>query len=177
MSAMASLITGSRLFTPPFLQARIKENIKAPHHWSWNSPVNFPCKGSETRKMFPFSSWYQNWASIWRMLVSARQIAIRVGLIRTHGLYSPRNNTSFRKISQSIAARFTWNFTCASAPVKFQSDWTTKPRRQDFASSCDDKFNIWCRHQKQENRVNFVQILVFMWMLIISLIWFPGAQA
>ena len=48
----------SRLFTHPFVQAQIKENIKAPRHWpSWgNSPVTseFPAKGTVTRKMFPF---------------------------------------------------------------------------------------------------------------------------
>ena len=33
MSAMASQITASRLFTQPFIQARMKENIKAPRHW------------------------------------------------------------------------------------------------------------------------------------------------
>ena len=32
MSAMASQLT-SRLFTQPFIQAQIKENIKAPCHW------------------------------------------------------------------------------------------------------------------------------------------------
>ena len=44
MGAIASQIT-LRLFTQPLIQARIKENIKAPRHWhKW--PV--------TRKMFPF---------------------------------------------------------------------------------------------------------------------------
>ena len=33
MSAMASQITASRLFAQPFVQALIKENIKAPSHW------------------------------------------------------------------------------------------------------------------------------------------------
>ena len=33
MGAMASQITVSQLFTQPFIQAQIKENIKAPHHW------------------------------------------------------------------------------------------------------------------------------------------------
>ena len=34
MSAMASQII-SLMFTQPFVQAQIKENIKAPHHWPW----------------------------------------------------------------------------------------------------------------------------------------------
>ena len=58
MSAITSQITGSRLLTQPFVQAQIKENIKAPRlafvggiHW-W--PVNSPHKGPVTRKMFPF---------------------------------------------------------------------------------------------------------------------------
>ena len=33
MGAMASRITSTRLITQPFIQAQIKENIKAPRHW------------------------------------------------------------------------------------------------------------------------------------------------
>ena len=47
------------MFTQPFIQAQIKENIKAPRHWPlcgeihrW--PVNSPHKWPVTRKMFPF---------------------------------------------------------------------------------------------------------------------------
>ena len=43
MSAMASQIT------QPYIQAQIKENIKAPRHWPlWGH------KGPVARKMFPF---------------------------------------------------------------------------------------------------------------------------
>ena len=41
MGAMASQITSWRLFTQSFIQAQIKENIKAPRHWplcAGNSP-------------------------------------------------------------------------------------------------------------------------------------------
>ena len=42
-----------RLFTQPFIQTQIKENIKAPCHWPlW--PVNSQRKWPVTRKMFPF---------------------------------------------------------------------------------------------------------------------------
>ena len=59
----------SRLFTQPFIQTQIKENIKAPRHWPLcvkNSPgpVNSPHKGPVTRKMFPFDDvimWH--WSS------------------------------------------------------------------------------------------------------------------
>ena len=56
----------SRLFTQPFIQAQIKENIKAPHHCLSESeslafvlgihrwPVNSPHKWPVKRKMFPF---------------------------------------------------------------------------------------------------------------------------
>ena len=55
MSAMASQNTGSPLFTQPFVQARIKENVKAPRHWPlWGKPVNTPQKGPVTRKIFLF---------------------------------------------------------------------------------------------------------------------------
>ena len=33
MGAMGSQITSPRMFTQPFIQAQIKENIKAPRHW------------------------------------------------------------------------------------------------------------------------------------------------
>ena len=33
MGAIASLTPASRLFTQAFIQAQIKENIKAPRHW------------------------------------------------------------------------------------------------------------------------------------------------
>ena len=38
----------SRLFTQSFIQAQIKENIKAPRHWEGNSPVTgeFPTQRS-----------------------------------------------------------------------------------------------------------------------------------
>ena len=49
------------MFAQPFVQAQIKENIKALRHWPlWGefffhrSPVNSPHKGPVTRKMFPF---------------------------------------------------------------------------------------------------------------------------
>ena len=59
MTAMASQITGSRLFAQPCVQAQIKENIKAPRHWPlWGEstgdrwlPVT---KGQLRRKKFPF---------------------------------------------------------------------------------------------------------------------------
>ena len=49
----------SWLFTQAFIQARIKENIKAMRHWPLcgeihRSPVNSPHKGLATRKLFPF---------------------------------------------------------------------------------------------------------------------------
>ena len=50
----------SRLFTQSFIQAQIKEHIKAPRHWPLcprgikPGPVNSPHKGPVTRKMCPF---------------------------------------------------------------------------------------------------------------------------
>ena len=48
----------SRLFTQPFIHARIKENIKAPRHWTLcgeftGGPVPSSHKWPVTRKMFP----------------------------------------------------------------------------------------------------------------------------
>ena len=48
----------SGLFTQPFIQTRIKENIKAPRHWplcgEFTSHRWIPHKWPVTRKMFPF---------------------------------------------------------------------------------------------------------------------------
>ena len=50
----------SRLYAQPFIQAQIKENIKAPRYWRCvlrgihRSPVNSPHKAPVTRKKFPF---------------------------------------------------------------------------------------------------------------------------
>ena len=58
MGAMASHINSSLLFTQTFIQAQIKENIKAPLHWPLcgKSPVNSPHKWPVTRKIFPFDA-------------------------------------------------------------------------------------------------------------------------
>ena len=53
MRAMASQITSLTIFYSIVNSDGIKENSKAPRHWSlW--PVNSPHKGQVTRKMFPF---------------------------------------------------------------------------------------------------------------------------
>ena len=57
MGAICLKSPASRLFTQPFIQAQIKENIKAPRHWplwgeSIGGPVNSPHKWPVTRKMF-----------------------------------------------------------------------------------------------------------------------------
>ena len=44
------VILSAMAFAQPFVQAQIKENIKAPRHW----PVDSPHKGPVTWKMFPF---------------------------------------------------------------------------------------------------------------------------
>ena len=54
----------SPLFTQPFIQTQIKENIKAPRHWPLGGihrgPVNSPHKWPATRKMFPFDDVIMN---------------------------------------------------------------------------------------------------------------------
>ena len=49
MGMMASQITSLTIFTQPFIQAQIKENIKAPHHWPlWGE---FTCDGEFPAQM------------------------------------------------------------------------------------------------------------------------------
>ena len=59
--AMASQITS--LLTQPFIQAQIKENIKAPRHWGIHRwPVNSPHEWPVMRKVFPFDDVImKNW--------------------------------------------------------------------------------------------------------------------
>ena len=48
----------SRLFTQPFIQAQIKEKIKAQRHWPlWGIHRNSLHKGPVTRKIFPFDDF------------------------------------------------------------------------------------------------------------------------
>ena len=64
MSAMAFMKTGVSIFAQPFVQAQIKENVKALalvrgiHRWA----VNFRHKGRVTRKMFLFDDVIMTWA-------------------------------------------------------------------------------------------------------------------
>ena len=72
MSTMASQIT-CVFIAQPFVQAQIKESIKAPCHWPlWGEftggggggggPVNFPQERPVTRKMFPFDDVIMDWS-------------------------------------------------------------------------------------------------------------------
>ena len=57
MSMMASPITSLTIVYSTFIQAQIKENIKAPRHWSlWNLPGTgeFPTQMASCAEMFPF---------------------------------------------------------------------------------------------------------------------------
>ena len=70
MSAMASKSPAPRLFTQPFVQAQIKEDIKAPRHWSlWGeSPVTceFPAQRASNAKMLPFDDVTMGARGSWR---------------------------------------------------------------------------------------------------------------
>ena len=62
--------SASRLFTQPFIQAEIKENIKAPRNGPLclSEPVNSPNKWPVARKMFPFDDVIMNRAQVvWEM--------------------------------------------------------------------------------------------------------------
>ena len=58
MGAMASQITSLTILTQPFIQAQIKEKIKAPRHWPCvgNSPVTgeLPVQRASNEEIFPF---------------------------------------------------------------------------------------------------------------------------
>ena len=58
MTTMTSQITRSTVFTQPFIQTQIKENIKTLRHWplcgDFTGTGEFPAQRSVTRKMFPF---------------------------------------------------------------------------------------------------------------------------
>ena len=65
----------SSMTSQPFVQAQVKENSKAPHHWPlWGEwihrwPVNSPHKGPVTREIFPFdhvtmNSWLTSQSAV-----------------------------------------------------------------------------------------------------------------
>ena len=59
MSTMASQITSTSSVCSTFVQADMKQHIKAPRHWPlWGEfkwwPVDYPRKGPVTQEMFPF---------------------------------------------------------------------------------------------------------------------------
>ena len=62
MGAMASHITTSRLFTQPFIQAQIKESIKAPRHWPLcgNSLVTGEFPAQMARNAENVSIWWRH---------------------------------------------------------------------------------------------------------------------
>ena len=75
----------SRLFTQPFIQTRIKENIKAPRHWplcgELTRPVTgeVPAQGPVTRKMFPFDDvTMRHWDNIKRCDHQRKNVGIKV---------------------------------------------------------------------------------------------------
>ena len=89
----------SWLFIQSFIQAQIKENIKAPRHWPmWGNspgPVNSPHKGPVTRKMFPFDDVFMEYISIPLKLcfnvewipICSRELAV---IMRTYLIYASR---------------------------------------------------------------------------------------
>ena len=62
MNAMASQVTGVSLFTQSFVQAQIKENIKALRHWSCedNSPVTGKFPATRASNAEKVSIWWRH---------------------------------------------------------------------------------------------------------------------
>ena len=87
MSAMTSQITCVSIFWTPFVQAQIKENIKAPRRWPlWGElnrwPVNSPHTGPVTRNVY---IWWRHhadpgiWIHTWQHVRRATGIENNVG--------------------------------------------------------------------------------------------------
>ena len=64
MSARASTITDVTMFTQPFVQAQIKENIIAPRHWlcEGNSPVTDEFPAQRASNADNISIWWRHHA-------------------------------------------------------------------------------------------------------------------
>ena len=78
----------SRLFTQPFIQTQIKENIKAPRHWPLrgNSPVTgeFPAEMASNAENVSigwrhhiYSKWVSGVISVWRHRLTGTTIPIK----------------------------------------------------------------------------------------------------
>ena len=63
MGAMASQITSLTIVSQPFIQAQIKENIKAPRHWPLrgNPPVTGKFPAQRARNTENVSVWWHHY--------------------------------------------------------------------------------------------------------------------
>ena len=79
----------SRLFAQTFVQAQLKETIKAPRHWPLSGecwPVESPHKGPVTRKMFPFDDVINNPRFIFKVHPVWKHLCQMNTNLLTHGL-------------------------------------------------------------------------------------------
>ena len=77
----------NRLFAQPFVQAQIKENIKAPRYWLlWGESAGdrgeFPHKGPVTRKMFSFDDVIMDYVTWTGMLFPSAKMGFRENLFQ-----------------------------------------------------------------------------------------------
>ena len=87
----------SRVFTQSFIQAQIKENIKAPRHWPlcWESPGTgeFPAQIASNAEMFPFDDFIMISASAPQVLLLTKLIIQNYVTCGQNSAYISKNVT------------------------------------------------------------------------------------
>ena len=112
----------SRLFTQPFIRARIKENIKDPRHWPlcgeftgdrWiprRGPVNSPHKWPVTRKLFPFDDVIMDLARTHCNIVTSSHIgwvhttkgSLQITFVFERGHCKMRRSETYQSVNEVI---------------------------------------------------------------------------
>ena len=114
MNAMASQIIGA-LFTQPFLQARIKENTKAPRHWLlWGEFTGdrwIPAQRASNAGNG--SIWWRHYGNDCPFLTAGLQSSPRILITLTVSfiaVYSVRTMHSKAGVNPLVPGKFQWNF-------------------------------------------------------------------
>ena len=119
----------SRLFTQPFIQTQIKENIKAPRlafvRGVHRGPVNSPHKVPVTRKMFPFDDVIMILNMLWKFFADGSE-----GVFYSRGLSM---NISYLQLAWPLT--LCWDFLLfaiglmSSHKISMTSLWISRQER------------------------------------------------
>ena len=107
IGAIASQSPASRLFTQPFIQAQIKENIKAPRHWPWCGEITgdrwIPRTNGQLR-----GTCFHSMRFSWITSFSSKKILLKMSYWKCRPL-SLRLNV----LNRSNCCDYQWSHSCS----------------------------------------------------------------